>query len=61
MAETISYGPSFVPAEIGMGGIQPSLLDQEAGGEWITLELNRKRPGRIRCCEGLVSGRAGSD
>jgi hypothetical protein len=27
----------------------------------ITLELNRKRPGRIRRCEGLVSGRAGSD
>jgi hypothetical protein len=27
----------------------------------MTLGLNRKRPGRIRRCERLVSGRAGSD
>jgi polyphosphate kinase len=27
----------------------------------VTLELNRKRPDRIRRCEGLVWGRAGSD
>jgi len=26
------------------------------GCERVTLELNRKRPGRIRRCEGLVSG-----
>jgi hypothetical protein len=38
-----------------MRWIHYSFADEELEEGCITLELNRKRPGRIRRCEGLVS------